>query len=117
MACASIFGIWQKDNINDCTGRDLVGAALSIYGSRTSILLYNAHSKLVEELTLLKVDTKPARWIVTIPKLILEPKAHNFSPEGLQACYDSPGYLKVFEWYCVQGYSIRYSSSMAMDCY
>lgn len=53
-AVASIFGIWKKDEINGCTGRDLAGAALSIYGSRTTILVYNSHSKAVEELTLIK---------------------------------------------------------------
>lgn len=53
-AVASIFGIWKKQDINGCTGRDLMGAALSIYGSRTTMLLYNTHSKQVEELTLIK---------------------------------------------------------------
>ena len=50
---ASIFGIW-KQYVDGSTGRDLMGAALSIYGSRTTMLLYNTHSKFVEELTLVK---------------------------------------------------------------
>ena len=65
---ASIFSIWSTDKVVGCTGRDLVGAALSIYGSRTTILTYNAHNKQVEELTLLKIGNK-YRWVVTNPKL------------------------------------------------
>jgi len=41
-AVASVFAIWKTKDINGMTGRDLVGAALSIYGSRTTIILYNA---------------------------------------------------------------------------
>lgn len=114
---ASIFGIWKSSNINGSTGRDLVGAALSIYGSRTTMLLYNTHSKHVEELTLVRRGKHVTRWIVTVPKFELELKSHNFSPEGVKSCFENQAYLKVFEYYCMQGYSIRYSSSMAVDCY
>eukprot|EP00347_Sterkiella_histriomuscorum_P016003 403354871 len=116
-AVASIFGIWKKDQVTGCTGRDLAGAALAIYGSRTTLLLYNSHSKVVEELTLIKRGSKPAKWIVTVPKFEFTPKARNFSPEGVKSCYEDPGYLKIFQHYVIQGYSIRYSSSMAVDCY
>lgn len=64
---ASIFGIWRKKDINGCTGRDLMGAALSIFGSRTTMILYNVHSKHVEELTLIRKGIQPPKWIVTIP--------------------------------------------------
>ena len=113
---ASIFGIWKACQVNGSTGRDLVGAALSIYGSRTTILLYNSHSRQVEELTLVKRG-KHERWLVTIPKFEIQPKSGNFSPEGVKSCFENQAYLKVFEFYCMQGYSIRYSSSMAVDCY
>lgn len=69
---------------------------MAIYGSRTTLLLYNSHSKVVEELTLVKRGKFPAKWIVTIPKLEFNAKARNFSPEGVKSCYEDPGYLKVF---------------------
>ena len=47
----------------------------------------------------------------------MQPKCHNFSPEGVKSCFENTAYLKVFEHYCMQGYSIRYSSAMAVDCY
>ena len=115
-AVASIFAIWNKKDINGSTGRDVVGAALAIYGSRTTMLLYNTHNQHVEELTLIKMGLKE-RWIVTNPDLKIANKAKIFSPEGVRACYDNPAYLRIFEHYCKAGYSIRYSGGMACDCY
>lgn len=100
-AIASIFGIWKQNEVSGCTGRDLVGAALSIYGSRTTMLLYNCHAKVVEELTLIKLRKRPAKWIVTIPKFEFLPKAKNFSPEGVKSCYENKGYLKVIQNYII----------------
>ena len=53
MSIASIFGIWKTRDINGSSGRDLVGAACAVYGSRTSIILFNSQNQKVEELTLL----------------------------------------------------------------
>lgn len=64
MSVASIFGIWKTRDINGSTGRDLVGAACAVYGSRTSMILYNAQTQKVEELTLLKMGLSE-RWMVT----------------------------------------------------
>lgn len=66
-----------------------MGAALSIYSSRTTIILYNPHTKSVEELTLTKKGKQPPKWVVTIPKLEMEPKSKNFSPEGVKSCAES----------------------------
>lgn len=48
----SIFAIWPKGDLNTMTGRDIIGAALSCYGSRTNCLVYNAQKKQVDEVTL-----------------------------------------------------------------
>lgn len=39
-------------NINGLTGRDIGGCALAVYGSRTSVIIYNALKKNLEEWTL-----------------------------------------------------------------
>lgn len=114
-AVASVFAVWKAKDINGLTGRDLVGAALSVYGSRTTIILYNAQNKKVEELTLLTMG-KNERWIVTTPDLKIEPDAKLFAP-ALKSSYDNPNYMKIFENYCLKGYSIRYSGAFAVDCY
>lgn len=38
----SIYGIWATTEVEGKTGRSLVGAALAIYGTRTTINIYNA---------------------------------------------------------------------------
>jgi hypothetical protein len=41
---------------------------MAVYGSRTTMVLYNTQSKKVEELTLLRMG-KSEKWIVTNPDL------------------------------------------------
>lgn len=38
----SIYGIWATTDVEGQTGRNLVGAALAVYGTRTTINIYNA---------------------------------------------------------------------------
>jgi len=112
---ASVFAIWRTKDINGLTGKDLAGAAVAIYGSRTTIILYNTQNNRVEELTLLKMGSKE-RWIVTNPDLKIAPNAKLFAP-ALKSSYEHPNYLKIFEDYCLAGFSIRYSGAFAVDCY
>lgn len=88
---------------------------MAIYGSRTSIVIYNTQNNRVEELTLLRMGTHE-RWIVTTPDLKIKPDAKLFAP-ATRAAYDNPKYLDLFEHYCKKGYSIRYSGCFAVDCY
>lgn len=48
----SIFAIWPAGDLNQMTGRDIVGGALACYGSRTNVLVYNTNTSQVDELTL-----------------------------------------------------------------
>ena len=50
----SIFGIWAGKTVIGKTGRSMVGAALSIYGTRTTCGVFNPQSNHVEEMTLMK---------------------------------------------------------------
>ena len=117
-AVASVFAIWEStgEGLIGRTGRDLVGAALGVYGSRTTIVLYNTQNKHVEELTLLKMGSNKERWIVTAPDLRIAADAKLFAP-ALKAAYEIPSYLRVFEHYCLKGLSLRYSGAFAVDCY
>lgn len=114
-AIASIFAIWRSKDINGTQGKDLVGAAISIYGSRTTLVLYNSQSHKVEELTLLRMGVHE-RWIVTNPNLKIKEDAKLFAP-ALKSAYAYPSYVDIFEDYCLKGYSIRYSGCFAVDCY
>jgi fructose-1,6-bisphosphatase len=48
----SIFAIWPRGDLNEMTGRKILGAALCLYGSRTNILIYNPETETVDEATL-----------------------------------------------------------------
>jgi len=37
-----VFAIWKSKEIIGLTGKELAGAAIAIYGSRTTMVLYNA---------------------------------------------------------------------------
>jgi len=55
-AVGSIFAIWKrtpgKEDLDGYKGKEMVGAALSVYGSRTTCLIYNAKFNRVDELSL-----------------------------------------------------------------
>jgi len=61
----SIFAIWPKGDLNSMTGRDIVGGALALYGSRTNMIVYNANKDSVDEVTLQKVGDDTYSWILT----------------------------------------------------
>lgn len=43
-AVASVYAVWDSTNLDGLTGRNLKGAALAVYGSRTTIILYNTQN-------------------------------------------------------------------------
>ena len=109
----TIYGIWDTKDIQGKTGRSLVGAALAVYGTRTTICIYNAQHGGVEELTLMKIGNKE-KWIVTCPKVEVGPQAKLFSI-ATRGIYDNPGLWKVYEQYICAGFSLRYSGCAALD--
>ena len=113
---ATIFAVWQTKNIIGLTGKDLVGAGLSVYGSRSTTLLYNSQSNKVEELTLLRMGSSRERWIVTNPHIQIGADAKLVAP-ALKTTYDHPELFTLFEEYCTKGFSIRYSGAYALDCF
>ena len=91
----------------------MIGAALSCYGTRTTIMTYNMQYGHVEELTLVKIGTKE-KWLVTNPKIELAPRAKLFS-FATKGIYDNPTLWKIYEQYICAGFSLRYSGCAAMD--
>lgn len=91
----SIYGIWASSDIEGKTGRDLVGAALAVYGTRTTILIYNVQSGNVEELTLMAIGPRE-KWMVTCPKIELgsQAKLFSFATKGI---YENPALWNVYE--------------------
>lgn len=75
-AVGSIFAIWKRnpeqESLDGYTMNDIVGSALSTYGSRTSIVVYNAKDKRVDELTLQKKNDTFV-WIETQKDIKVRP--------------------------------------------
>ena len=72
----------------------MVGAALSCYGSRTNIILYNTISKTVDELTLQKksIDSDVNEWRLTQKNMKIRPEGRFFSPGNAKSMKWNKGY-------------------------
>lgn len=74
------------------TGRDIVGGALAVYGSRTSIIIYNAVSKTLEEWTLRFEENDQTYWEKTKENMKIAKTTRIFSPANSRAILDNIAY-------------------------
>lgn len=74
------------------TGRDMVGAALAVYGSRTTIIVYNTVKKVLQEFTLRENDNGTMFWEKTREKIKLQKSTRIFSPANSRSMLDNLPY-------------------------
>ena len=124
LAIGTIAAIWKKpegqDDLNGLTARQqMVGAALSCYGSRTNIVIYNERTKTVDELTLQRKqkDKEDCEWQVSQRGMAIKPEGRFFSPGNAKAMKYNKGYRECIQYWCKNGYTLRYSGGMAPDCF
>jgi len=123
LAIGTIAGIWlKKDGIDDVVGfnarDDMVGACLSCYSSRTNIVLYNAVTKTVDELTLqAKEGSNENEWTMTNKAMVIKPEGRYFSPGNAKSMKYNKGYRDCIQYWAKNGYTLRYSGGMAPDCF
>lgn len=98
------------------TGRDIIGGALALYGSRTNILYFNPETQTVDEATLQKVGNE-LKWVVSRKNIRIAPEGKFFSPGNTRSIQYNEGYHKVIQFWSANGYHLRYSGGMAPDCY
>jgi sedoheptulose-bisphosphatase len=114
-AVGSIFGIWPGDRLVGVKGRDMVAAALVVYGPRTTISLAMKDIDHVHEFTL--VDDFSARhgqWLHTNEfHSVAEGKL--FAPGNLRAVEDNPGYSSLLQYWLNEKYQLRYTGGMVPD--
>jgi sedoheptulose-bisphosphatase len=94
----------------------MVTAALAVYGSRTSVIIYNINEKLVQEYTL-KVEEDSEVWVQTKAKLKIAKTTRIFSPSNSRAILDNLAYRQVIEFWLRAGYTLRYSGSLSADVF
>lgn len=75
----SIYAIWPAGDLNEMTGRSIVGGALALYGSRTNILYYNHDTKTVDEATLQLIDND-FQWVVSRKDIRIKSEGRFFAP-------------------------------------
>jgi fructose-1,6-bisphosphatase len=129
-AVGSIFAIWKRkpgvgeeEHMLGFTGKDVIGAALACYGSRTTMIVYNAIHNRVDEVGLHRRPDKdpkdPAywQWLDQRKDIKIKPKTNTFSPGNIKAAGINPGYAKCMDHWVKNGYTLRYSGCMAADCF
>ncbi|CDW72877.1 sedoheptulose--bisphosphatase [Stylonychia lemnae] len=113
----SIFAIWPKGDLNEMTGRKIVGAALALYGSRTNILIYNPDTEQVDEATLQKTGENELQWVISQKNIRIRTDGRYFSPGNTRSIQYNKGYRDCIQFWSRNGYILRYSGGMAPDCY
>ena len=106
---SSVYCIWDCKDIEGKTGRDLAGVALAVYGTRSTVCLYNCLSEKVEELMY-----QNGKWVVTEPNMTVSSKAKLFSM-STKAMYENEGLSEIYEDYICAGHSLRYSGCFSLD--
>jgi len=122
LSIGTIAAIWRKpENFDGMIGMSarehMVGAALSCYGSRTNIVVYNTDKKTVDELTLQRDEEENYKWIVSNPNMVIKPEGHYYSPGNAKSMKYNKGYRDCIEFWAKNGYTLRYSGGMAPDCF
>ena len=120
IAVGSIFAIWRrikgKDDFEGRTGKEIVGAALSCYGSRTSILVFNEIHNRVDELSL-QLKGEDYYWLDQTQGVNIRPQGRYFAPGNTKSIQKNKGYMECITFWARNGYTLRYSGGMAPDCY
>lgn len=103
LAIGTIVAIWKKpedrpdgDLIGLTARTHMVGAALSCYGSRTNILVYNTENSSVDELTLQRSENDDDNeWVVSNKNIMIKPEGHFFAPGNAKSMKYNKGYREI----------------------
>jgi len=99
------------------SGRDMIGAVLSCYGSRTNVLIYDNVNDTIDELTLMKTPEGKHTWVVTNKGITIKSEGKFFAPGNTKSIATNKGYKDAVTYWAKNGYHLRYSGGMAPDCY
>ncbi|RYH00799.1 hypothetical protein EON65_48785 [archaeon] len=117
-AVGSIFGVWEGRGLLNRLGRDQICSFIVQYGPRVTMALALNHSatlsgdKVSIELTLTQ-----AGWVVSIPRININPTCKTFAPGNLRATADNPRYRDLVSFWIDNKYTLRYSGGLVPDVY
>lgn len=115
-AVGSIFGIWPKCELIGSSCREMVGACLSVYGTKTVAIVYDSNKDQVDELTYRRIEGN-YKWVITRENIRIDPDAKTFAPGNLTVIKELPGYKHAIDWFIDSGKKLRYSGGMAPDVF
>jgi fructose-1,6-bisphosphatase len=104
-------------DLNGVTGKEMVGAALACYGSRTTLIIYNTVKNHLEEWTIRENESGVEHWEKTREKMRVSKSTKFFSCANSRAILDNLAYRQALEFWTRSGYSLRYSGAFSADVY
>lgn len=105
----SIFGVFKGENPVGKKGKDMLASAFAVYGPRTSLII--SVGKGTHEF-LLGMD---GQFHLSKENLKISEDAKYFAPGNLRAGSEREDYRKLFEYWIMHGYTLRYSGGMVPD--
>ena len=104
-AVGSIFGIWPKSELIGCSCRDMIGACLAVYGTKSTVVVYDQNKDQVDELTYRRTSGTDStyKWILANEGLRIAEDASTFAPGNLTVVKELPGYRKAIDWFIDNG--------------
>jgi fructose-1,6-bisphosphatase len=115
-AVGSIFGIWPKLDLIGASCREMIGACLAVYGTKSCALVYDSAKDQVDELTYRRIDGVK-QWVITEENMKIKEDCNTFAPGNLSVIKELPGYKHAVDWFIDNGKKLRYSGGMAPDVY
>ncbi len=109
LAVGSIFGIFESNDLNNKTGKDLIAALYVMYGPRTTLIFSIGNG--VHEFTLNDVY----EYVLTKKNIIISNTASSFSPGNINSIKTNSKYNNLFTHWITSNYKLRYSGGMVPD--
>lgn len=119
-AVGSIFGIWEGNHtFLQRTGRQLVASIVVQYGPRLTAMI-GLNPKVTanqEPFSFELTHTAFHGWVVSIPRVIIQPTTKIFAPGNLRAITENAAYEKLVHYWMNSKYTLRYSGGLVPDVY
>ncbi len=108
LAVGTIVGIYESDKLIGVKGDDQVASLIAVYGPSTTVFL-----TVRQGVAKFIMDDKGRFQLVSDDFRVDEGKM--FAPGNLRACAERKEYLDLVNYWCLNGYTLRYSGGMVPD--
>lgn len=110
-AVGSIFGVYKAGDLIGQKPENQLASAIITYGPRTTMILCPGRGNGVHEFLL----NHDGQFYLTKENLRIEENSKHFAPGNLRAAKERKDYLNLLNYWCENGYTLRYSGGMVPD--